>query len=65
MVTLAAAVMISYFAYWYHRTFVDSSTLCPAYVYDYYAPWIVNAEAVSCKIGYSVLAWLATFVVFG
>jgi hypothetical protein len=65
MVTLVSTVMITYFAYWYHRTLFDTSKFCPEYVYDYYAPWITNAAAVGCKIGFSILAWLVTFAVFG
>jgi hypothetical protein len=64
MVTLVATVMISYFAYWYDQTFFDNSGMCPEYVYDYYAPWTVNAKTVTCQIGFSILAWLFVFVTF-
>ncbi|KAG7356326.1 hypothetical protein IV203_001012 [Nitzschia inconspicua] len=64
MVTLVATVIITYFAYWYDPTMVATSGLCPEYAYDYYAPWTVNSGTIACEVGFSLLSWLTTFVVF-
>ncbi|KAG7356321.1 hypothetical protein IV203_001007 [Nitzschia inconspicua] len=64
MVTLVATVIITYFAYWYDPTMVDADGLCPAYAYDYYAPWTVNSGTIACEVSFSLLSWLTIFVVF-
>jgi hypothetical protein len=64
MVLLSATVIITYFAYWYHRTVFDASEACPEYVYDYHSPWVTNAGSIGCAVGISILSWLWTFFVF-
>mmetsp|Transcript_24281 Transcript_24281/g.45209 ORF Transcript_24281/g.45209 Transcript_24281/m.45209 type:complete len:1056 (+) Transcript_24281:78-3245(+) len=64
LIMLVSTVIITYFAYWYHRTLFDTSEMCPEYVYDYYSPWTTNTGTIACEIFFSILSWLGTFFVF-